>query len=112
MSIVVVIFLGYLVSGLSLLAQQSVHHGQGEMAGEVTDTSVILQSRLTQGDQLVDGDLPGSSGIARFEIAVEQSFQNARLMEWIEATAAADYIIKMKVTELTPDTRYFYRLCY
>ena len=112
MSIVVVISWCYLVSDLSLLAQRPVHHGQGEMAGEVTDTGVILQSRLTQGCQLVDGDLPGSPGIARFEIAVEQSFQNARLMEWIEATAAADYIIKMKVTGLTPDTRYFYRLCY
>ena len=48
-----------------VFGQQHVHHGQGEMAGEVTDSTVILQSRLTQENQLVDGDLVGSPGIAR-----------------------------------------------
>ena len=31
-------------------------NGQGEMAGEVTPTSVILPSRLTVGRELVEGD--------------------------------------------------------
>ena len=39
------------------------------MAGEVTETSVILQSRLTRSTELVDGDLPGSPGVARFELS-------------------------------------------
>ena len=90
----------------------AIHLGQGEMAGEVTDSTVILQSRLTQREQLVDGDLPGSLGIARFEIATEENFQNVRPTAWIEATADDDYIIKIKVIGLSPGTRYFYRLRY
>ena len=37
-----------------------ITNGQGEIAGEVTTESVILQSRLTTGDTWVDGDLPVS----------------------------------------------------
>ncbi len=37
-----------------------VMNGQGEMAGEVTTNSVILQTRLTSVDRLVDGDVPGA----------------------------------------------------
>ena len=33
--------------------------GQGQMAGRVTENSVILQSRLTNGLVLINGDLPG-----------------------------------------------------
>ncbi len=39
-----------------------ITNGQGEMAGEVTTTSVILQSRLTVGSELVEGDVPGAEG--------------------------------------------------
>ena len=86
--------------------------GQGQMAGEVTDSSVILQSRLTQGNQLVDRDLPGCGGIARFELANEKNFQTPRSTEWIEAVAPYDYIVKTKVHGLQPGTRYYYRLRY
>jgi len=34
-----------------------ITNGQGEIAGEVTTSSVILQSRLTVGRELIDGDL-------------------------------------------------------
>ena len=40
-------------------ANPVVMNGQGEMAGEVTATSVILQSRLTSVDHLVDGRVIG-----------------------------------------------------
>lgn len=89
-----------------------IQNGQGEMSGEVTDRTVILQSRLTQGGKLVDGDLPGASGIGRFEISTEKDFQNARSTEWINATADDDYIIKTKVAGLRPGTCYYYRLRY
>ncbi|MCH2130528.1 MAG: alkaline phosphatase D family protein [Pirellulaceae bacterium] len=95
-----------------MFGQQLVHHGQGEMAGEVTDSTVILQSRLTQEHQLVDGDLVGSPGIARFELASEENFRDFRPTDWMEATADDDYIIKTKVDGLKPGTRYFYRLRY
>jgi alkaline phosphatase/alkaline phosphatase D len=101
-----------LASISTALAGPAVEHGQGEMAGEVTASSVILQSRLTAGSQLVDGDLPGAAGIARFEIATDKNFEHARLTDWIEATSDYDYIIKTKVTGLKPATRYYYRLRY
>ena len=82
------------------------------MAGEVTDSTVILQSRLTQVNQFINGNLPGSPGIARFEIAIEEDFKNVRPTDWIEATSNDDYIIKTKVADLDPGTRYFYRLHY
>ena len=47
-----------------------IHHAQGEMAGEPTANSVLLQSRLTAipGPELdAEGDVPGSSGVACFE---------------------------------------------
>ena len=101
-----------LMSCALVTAQPPVHHGQGEMAGEVTDTTAILQSRLTQRKQLVDGEWIGSPGIARFEISTNDSFPNAQRTEWIRADARHDYIIKTKVVGLKPETRYFYRLQY
>ena len=96
----------------TVLAGPVVDHGQGEMAGEVTASSVILQSRLTAGSQLSDGDLPGAAGVACFEIATDKNFQHARQTDWLEATAAGDYIVKTKVTGLKPATGYYYRLRY
>ncbi len=90
----------------------AVYQGLGAMAGKVTDSTVILQSRLTKTNRLVDGDLPGSPGIARFEIATEPDFQDVVLTDWIEATPHQDYIVKAKVAGLNPDTRYVYRLRY
>ncbi len=93
-------------------AAPSVDHGQGEMAGRATETSVILQSRLTQGTALTDGDLPGSAGVARFEIADNPDFEKSRTTDWIKASPDYDYIVKVKVTGLRPSTRYYYRLLY
>ncbi|RJP18644.1 MAG: alkaline phosphatase [Candidatus Omnitrophota bacterium] len=87
-------------------------HAMGEIAGEVTQTSVILQSRLTQGNQKIDGDVPGCSGIARFEISKNREFTDSIKTEWIEAVAENDYIVKRKIDNLVPATRYYYRLIY
>ena len=46
--------------------------GQGQMAGRVTANSVILQSRLTQGHRLTQGDLPGLTGVACFEVSTHR----------------------------------------
>ncbi|MCK4447591.1 MAG: PhoD-like phosphatase N-terminal domain-containing protein [Candidatus Marinimicrobia bacterium] len=82
------------------------------MAGEVTQTSVILQSRLTHGDKLIDGDLPGHPGIVCFEISESESFEKSFKTDWVMATSENDFIIKIKVTGLNPGTRYYYRLLY
>ena len=86
--------------------------GQGVMAGEVTATGVILQSRLTRGTALVDGDLPGSPGVARFELSAAEDFADPMLTEWMTALPRQDFIVKIRISGLTPATRYYYRLRY
>ena len=84
--------------------------GQGQMCGAVSQTSAILQSRLTSVATLDStGDLPGASGIGRFELATDPNFTNSFYTKWIHATPDYDYIIKTKVTDLQPGTRYYYR---
>jgi len=89
---------------------QGIGFGQGQMAGEVTTESVILQSRLT-----VNGDpLVGTPGVAQFEVSTNPGFTGSFLIPDppISVGAATDYIIKKKVTGLNPGTRYYYRLKY
>ena len=59
------------------VAFPNITNGQGEIAGEVTTTSVILQSRLTVGSELVEGDLAGAEGTARFEVATTTGSSSA-----------------------------------
>ncbi len=90
----------------------TITNGQGEMAGEVTADSVILQSRLTTERVIVDGDVPGAPGVARFELATSEDFAHATESPWLEATAEQDFIVKTVMDGLAPGTRYYYRLRY
>lgn len=85
-------------------------HIEGEMAGEVTQTSVILQSRLTVVGVDESGDVPGARGVARFEIADNRCFDTSRFTPWLEAAPESDFIVKAKVADLKPATQYYYRL--
>lgn len=97
-----------------------IGHSQGEMAGEVTASTAILQSRLTPAGLIEDFcSIPllpcgcrGTDGVARFEIATDPEFQDAFMTEWITAAPENDHIIKKKVSDLQPGTRYYYRLVY
>ncbi len=107
----------FLILVVMLLAGSSVAKdfpslGQGQMAGRVTENSVILQSRLTKGNKLIKGDLPGAAGVAYFQISTKKDFSNSFRTEWTNACPDNDYIIKRKVAGLTPKTRYYYRLVY
>ncbi len=93
-------------------AARTVGHLQGEMAGEVTATSVILQSRLTSGEVPSGSDVPGAGGEARFELATNSDFHDSFFTKRIPATAKNDFIVKANVTDLSPATRYYYRLHY
>ncbi len=93
-------------------AAAPLFHAQGELAGEPTQTTVILQSRLTATDALKDGDVPGAPGFACFELAREAEFREVVRTEWLEATEERDFIVKAKVTGLQPGTKYFYRLSF
>src|SRR5687767_11656483 len=74
-----------------------IHLAQGVLAGEVTAASVILQTRLTAVEKLTDGDVAGAAGVARFEIALADSFANTRQTAWTNATAQGDFIVKAHV---------------
>ena len=94
----------------SVTMAAGIGHLQGEMAGEVTTDTVILQSRLTAAQKAPDGAVPGAAGIARFEVADNADFHGSRYTNWIESNPDYDHIIKTKVTGLKPRTRYHYRL--
>jgi len=90
-----------------------VFNAQGEMAGEVTAHSVLLQSRLTAaaGPALDDqGDMPGARGTACFEWSDNADFAGAKQTPELQAVPASDYIIRTRLDGLREDTRYFYRL--
>ena len=96
----------------SAAVSSTVHHAQGEMAGEVTTTSAILQSRLTASAGLQNGDVPGAPGWGRFQIAETADFASPRETGWLEAVTENDFILKTKVSGLRPGREYFYRLVF
>ena len=65
-------------------------HAQGEMAGEATQSSVILQSRLTQGKNFVQGDIPGAAGTGCFELSKTLNFKDSFKTEWAKALPEND----------------------
>ncbi|MEZ6058174.1 MAG: alkaline phosphatase D family protein [Planctomycetaceae bacterium] len=103
------------VLGLANIASAEVHHAQGEMAGEVTANSVLLQSRLTTipgPEPDATGDLPGATGVACFEWSPSPDFDKANRTGWLKAAADHDFIVREQVTGLQPGTRYYYRLIF
>jgi alkaline phosphatase D len=90
-------------------------HAQGEFAGEVTDHSVLLQSRITSiPGPLLDskGDIPGMEGRAYFEWSENESFRPSQRTPLLEAKAESDFIIRASIDGLGEGTRYFYRLVF
>ncbi len=84
----------------------------GEMAGGVTENSIVLQSRLCAQDSLRNWEILGAEGVGRFEIADNPKFKNSYKTEWLYAIGESDFIIKSRITDLKHNTRYFYRLEY
>ena len=93
----------------------SLSNGQGEMAGEVTSGSVLLQTRLTQGTRLVERDLPGAEGVALFRYATTAAGltdPECKTTRLIHARPEHDFIVRARVTNLKPGTRYYYQVVY
>ncbi len=117
-SILFVSLSGLFPAALPLTAQRpdfAVNLRQGLMAGEVGETSVILQSRLTSSDPRQNPAWEGVRGIegwAHFEIADNPELEHSRRTEWIEAVPFKDFIVKTKVGGLERAKRYYYRLHY
>ena len=96
-------------------ARAEVFLAQGSMAGEVTQTAALVQTRLTAipGPELAaDGDVPGAAGVACFEWSDAADFSNARRTEWIEATAERDFIIRARLDGLKPGATHHYRVVF
>ena len=98
-----------LAVSLRLLAADKIFLGQSVLAGEVTVDSVILLTRLTAAEGVIDGDVPGIRGVGRFEVDTNPLFPQPIQTEWQHARASNDFIIKSKVSGLKPDTLYYYR---
>jgi alkaline phosphatase D len=91
---------------------RSLFRAQGEMAGEVSTNSAIVQTRLTSVDRSVDGDVPGAVGVARFEYAPNSRFESSQLTPWMTSRSEDDYIIKAVLRNLKPAIQYYYRVHY
>lgn len=102
------ILLSSLIASSAALSAE-IHLAQGLLAGETTDTSVILQTRLTASPIPVDGDVPNANGIGQFEISTSSDFKTSTFSEWISATDENDSILKAKIGSLKPATTYHYR---
>ena len=100
------------VAGCAEVPFPDITNGQGEIAGEVTMTSVILHSRLTVGSELVEGDLTGAEGAAHFELSTTSDFEDSFESDWMRATPGNDHIVKTQIDGLNSGTRYYYRLVY
>jgi alkaline phosphatase D len=93
-------------------ARAAVFTAQGVMAGEVTPTSALLQTRLTAipGPTLdPNGDVPGAGGVVCFEYATKSDFSDARRTDWNNATGERDFIVRAELRSLQPGQTYFYR---
>lgn len=92
---------------------RSLALGQGTMSGEVTSTTILLQTRLTQGTALnAAGDIPGSAGVVSFQWSTEKDFSRARQTTFRSAESQTDFIVREQLTQLQPNTTYYYRTIY
>jgi alkaline phosphatase D len=101
-----------IVLNLGCQQKRQIFLAQGVMAGEATETSIILQSRLTATDTLLEGDIAGIEGVARFELSKNTEFDSLSFSPWIPAQPKNDFIVRHRFEDLQPGTRYYYRLKY
>ncbi len=91
----------------------SIFLGQGSMSGEITDTTALLQTRLTLTSQLdPTGELPGVTGVACFEWSTQEDFTQSQRTTFHRAVDKNDFIVRAELTGLKPNTTYHYRTVY
>jgi alkaline phosphatase D len=84
--------------------------GQGIMAGEITDRSAILQTRVTRSDTLIEGDLEGEKAWVRFIWSTNPELhQDRQSGPWQETEASDDFIVRRLLQGLPPDTLIYYQ---
>jgi hypothetical protein len=82
------------------------------LAGEPTQTSVIIAARLHKSDTLVNNNLEGIDGYIKFRIT--RDFQSGEYMEspFYKASVTNNYSAKYEFTGLRPGQKYFYSISY
>jgi arylsulfatase A-like enzyme/phosphodiesterase/alkaline phosphatase D-like protein len=86
--------------------QATVHAGQGIMIGEVTDSSAVVQVRLTETDQLVNGDVAGVGGRVQFLIQSTDEQRFVAHSDVLTTTAERDFIARHVFEELPPNSTF------
>ncbi|MCA9187676.1 MAG: sulfatase-like hydrolase/transferase [Pirellulaceae bacterium] len=98
------------------LRRPDVFAPTGMMVGELSSSGAIVQVRLSDADQLVEGDLPGVAGDVRFSLTPVDGNSGGneaspQVIPSIDAPAEADhdFIARAVLTNLQPQTRYTVR---
>ncbi|MEM6801197.1 MAG: alkaline phosphatase D family protein [Bacteroidota bacterium] len=105
------IFLLFMSCGLETTGYK-FHLGQGIMVGEISESTAILQARLTASPDLIEGDMAGIAGAAIFQVSPNEDFSSPKFSTNVIALAENDYIMKTKIKGLKPNTTYYYQLRY
>jgi len=77
----------------------------GLMAGEVSDSSALVQIRLTQTDKLVDRDIKGAWGVVEFTLQ-SASDASQTFVKTAHALPQRDFIARVHFDSLQPNTVY------
>jgi alkaline phosphatase D len=84
--------------------------GQGTICGELTQSSALLQTRLTLATELdASGDLPGSAGVVGFEWSTKEDFSDSQRTAFETASETHDFIVRAELSSLKPNTTYHCR---
>src|SRR5690349_13748446 len=100
-----------LLFSASLGQAADIYAGSGAKAGEITDRTAIVLVRLTtipgQNDK---GLIPGREGQARLHYSPKEDLKDAAATNWEAAKPDADWSIQFRLGNLSPATRYYYRV--
>ena len=75
----------------------------GVASGDPKESSVVFWTRCIS----ASGDVAPIS--LQLEVSVDEAFDSAVISVPLNAAATYDFTVRAKVTQLIPDTRYFYR---
>jgi alkaline phosphatase/alkaline phosphatase D len=82
------------------------------MAGEPSQTSVILVARLHKTDTLVNNDLKGIEGFIKFRITRDTHSKSYMESPFYKVSGKNDFTAKFEFTGLRPEQLYYYSISY
>lgn len=92
-----------LANSVSLVSKKRFSFPQGVATGDPKESSVVFWTRC------INSDLSPGPVELRLELATNASFNELVASVPLTATATYDYTVRVKVRDLLPNTRYFYR---